>query len=111
MVYSKQEDKHEPSSDAPTSVSVLGSSSTSGARMQRQIQVSGTWSGLVTLLTFSDSIEHEFKLSPEERYLMRLVVEEIASNIIKYGYSESHTGPIQLECRYHNDTLQLIIRD
>lgn len=79
--------------------------------MQQQIEVPGEWGSIATLLAFSDSVEARLPLTPDQSYLMRLVIEEIATNIVKYGYSDADRGVIQLTCACEGGTLRVCIRD
>lgn len=79
--------------------------------MRKQIEVPAEWASLATLLAFSDSVEACTPLSPDQGYLLRLVIEEIATNIIKYGYSDLPRGTIQVACQCDTKTLSITIRD
>ncbi len=79
--------------------------------MQQQIEVPGDWGHIATLMAFTDSVEQVLPLSDDQRYLLRLVIEEIATNIVKYGYSDGDRGTIQLTCTCQDDTLLVRIRD
>lgn len=79
--------------------------------MRQQIEVPAEWANLATLLAFSDSFEASAQLSLDQAYLLRLVIEEIATNIIKYGYADQPRGPIQVSCQYASTTLSICIRD
>lgn len=79
--------------------------------MKQQIEVPGEWDSLATLLAFTDTVEAGLPLSADQSYLMRLVIEEIATNIIKYGYSEATRDVIQLSCDCEGDLLRVTIRD
>lgn len=79
--------------------------------MRQQIEVPGEWASIPTLLAFTDSLEACEILSPEQCYLLRLVIEEITTNIVKYGYTEQHRGPIQVTCQYDAPHLAITIRD
>jgi anti-sigma regulatory factor (Ser/Thr protein kinase) len=79
--------------------------------MKQQIEVPGEWDSLATLMAFTDSVETRLPLSADQSYLMRLVIEEIATNIVKYGYSETARDVIQLTCFCDGDLLKIVIRD
>lgn len=79
--------------------------------MQQSIEVPADWDSIATLMAFTDSVEHCLPLTEEQSYLMRLVIEEIATNIVKYGYSDANRDVIQLACSCNDGTLQVIIRD
>jgi anti-sigma regulatory factor (Ser/Thr protein kinase) len=42
---------------------------------------------------------------------MRLAIEEIATNIIKYSYAPADPGPIQVVCACQGGDLRITIRD
>lgn len=79
--------------------------------MKQQIEVPGDWDSLATLMAFTDSVETLLPLSAQQSYLLRLVIEEIASNIVKYGYSDAQRDVIQLSCSCEQNLLRVIIRD
>ena len=79
--------------------------------MKQQIEVPGEWDSIATLLAFTDSVEAGLPLSAEQSYLMRLVIEEIATNIVKYGYTDATRDVIQLTCVCEGDLLRVTIRD
>lgn len=79
--------------------------------MQRQISVFADWNAIPTLLAFSDALEADWQLSHDYVYLLRLVIEEVATNIIKYGYDDNNRDQIYLSCQYDQGTLTITIRD
>ncbi len=79
--------------------------------MQQSIEVFADWASIATLMAFTDGVEGHMPLTADQSYLMRLVIEEIATNIVKYGYSDAHRDVIQLACAYQDETLRITIRD
>lgn len=79
--------------------------------MKQQIEVPGEWASIATLMAFADGVEARLPLSPDQCYLLRLVIEEIATNIVKYGYDDGARESIQLACVSDRDTLCVTIRD
>jgi len=79
--------------------------------MKQQIEVPGDWDAIATLVAFTDSVEACQPLSQPQSYLMRLVIEEIATNIVKYGYDDANRDIIQLTCSCEGGTLRVTIRD
>ncbi len=79
--------------------------------MDQQIEVPAEWASIEPLMAFTDAVEHCLPLSTEQSFLLRLVVEEIATNIIKYGYPSDMPGVIQIACQCDNGTLRVVIRD
>jgi serine phosphatase RsbU (regulator of sigma subunit)/anti-sigma regulatory factor (Ser/Thr protein kinase) len=62
-------------------------------------------------LAFSDTLEADWQLPHDYVYLLRLVIEEVATNIVKYGYDDQNRDQIQLSCQYEQGVLTIIIRD
>src|SRR6187399_3634385 len=79
--------------------------------MNQSIEVPASHAGVLRLIAFADEIEQRDQLSFDQNYLLRLVIEEIATNIVKYGYPPDAPGVIQLQCVYEASSLQVIIRD
>lgn len=79
--------------------------------MEHCIEVSASWDNIPRMIDFADQIVGSLSLSEDQDYVMRLVIEEIATNIIKYGYEENSQGVIQLNCTMNNGALHVIIRD
>jgi anti-sigma regulatory factor (Ser/Thr protein kinase) len=79
--------------------------------MNQCIEVPARHDGVLRLIAFADQIEQTQALSFDQSYLLRLVIEEIATNIVKYGYTADEAGVIQLECSCDDGVLQVIIRD
>lgn len=79
--------------------------------MQRQIEVFADQNAISSLLAFSDELEASWHLPPDYGYLLRLVIEEVATNIVKYGYHDHNRDQIQLVCEYEQGVLTITIRD
>ena len=79
--------------------------------MNQCIEVPASHAGVLRLIAFADEVEQHNPLSFDQSYLLRLVIEEIATNIVKYGYPQDTPGVIQLQCVYANGQLRVIIRD
>jgi anti-sigma regulatory factor (Ser/Thr protein kinase) len=79
--------------------------------MKQQIEVPGDWPGVAALMEFCDAVEQRLPLTADQSYLMRLAVEEIATNIVKYGYGDAARGVIQVSCAVDDGNLQVSIRD
>jgi anti-sigma regulatory factor (Ser/Thr protein kinase) len=76
-----------------------------------QIELPGAWTSLPALSAFVDEVERALPLSDAQRYVLRLVVEEIVTNIIKYGYDDARRDVIRVACSYDDRTLTLCIAD
>jgi phosphoserine phosphatase RsbU/P len=74
------------------------------------IEVPADWANTAQLTQFADQLEQGGLLAADQIYLLRMVIEEIATNIIKYGYADT-TGVIQLSCVINQDVLTIRIRD
>jgi anti-sigma regulatory factor (Ser/Thr protein kinase) len=79
--------------------------------MSQSIEVVAVPESIPRLMAFSSDAEHALALSAEQGYLMRLTIEEIATNIIKYGYTPGPPWPIQVICGYEHRQLKVTIRD
>ena len=79
--------------------------------MTQSIEVLAVPENIPELIAFSDVVEHALSLSIEQSYLMRLAIEEIGTNIIKYSYRAESPGPIQIACVCREEELRVIIRD
>ena len=79
--------------------------------MNQCIEVPASHAGVLRLIAFADEVEQRDPLSFDQSYLLRLVIEEIATNIVKYGYPQDAPGVIQLQCVYDDGLLRVIIRD
>ena len=79
--------------------------------MKQQIEVPGEWGGVAALMEFCDRVELTLPLTAEQRYLMRLAIEEIATNVVKYGYDDATRDVIQVACSCENNELRVSIRD
>ncbi len=80
--------------------------------MEQSIEISAEWENISRLIEFADEIVGKMALSEDQDYVMRLVIEEVATNIIKYGYDEGAQGAIKLTCTTREDgTLHIYIRD
>lgn len=76
-----------------------------------QIEVPATWEQIEHLMAFNAEVEQTLRLTADQSYLLHLVVEEIATNIVKYGYPSAELGVIQLNCTCDDDILRIVIRD
>jgi anti-sigma regulatory factor (Ser/Thr protein kinase) len=47
----------------------------------------------------------------QARYAIRLAVEEIAVNVISYGYPDREPGPIELSLAWDEDQMTIVIED
>ncbi|MDZ4717778.1 MAG: SpoIIE family protein phosphatase [Roseiflexaceae bacterium] len=78
--------------------------------MMNEIEVPADWASVEQLTAFADTLEQEHTLSEDQAYLLRMVIEEIATNIIKYGYTQG-PGVIRLACGMNDGTLVIAIHD
>jgi anti-sigma regulatory factor (Ser/Thr protein kinase) len=81
--------------------------------MPQQIEVPARWEAIAALMAFCDQVEQDLPLSPEQGYLLRLTVEEIATNLIKYGYPDPPPpdAVIQVQCAYAAGAVRITVRD
>jgi len=79
--------------------------------MNQSIEAPASQAGVLRMIAFADEVEQYNQLSLERSYMLRLVIEEIGTNIVKYGYPQDAPGVIQLQCAYDKGLLRVIIRD
>ena len=79
--------------------------------MNQCIEVPATHDGVLRLIAFADEVEQREPLSFDQSYLLRLVIEEIATNIVKYGYQHDAPGVIQLRYTHQHGVLRVVMRD
>ena len=79
--------------------------------MSQSIEVPASHDGVLRLIAFADQVEQHDALSFDQGYFLRLVVEEIATNIVKYGYQPGAPGLIQLQYSHEHGMLRVVIRD
>lgn len=79
--------------------------------MEQRIEVPAEWSSIERLIAFTDEIESGLSLSDDQGYLLRLVIEEVATNIVKYGYADLPPGTMQLRCACEGGILSITFRD
>jgi serine phosphatase RsbU (regulator of sigma subunit)/anti-sigma regulatory factor (Ser/Thr protein kinase) len=75
-----------------------------------EIEVPAEWDSIGQLIAFADTLESRHTLSEDQAYLLRMVIEEIATNTIKYAYPEGR-GSIRLACGVHDGMLTITIQD
>jgi len=79
--------------------------------MNHHVEVLANHDGVLRLIAFAEDIEQHEPLSFDQGYLLRLVIEEIATNIVKYGYAPDAPGVIRLQYSLEHGTLRIVIRD
>src|SRR5262245_45214472 len=79
--------------------------------MNQCIEVPADHQGVLRLIAFADEVERTATLSFDQHYLMRLVIEEIATNIVKYGYEQGQDGVIQFRYTHDASVLRMVICD
>jgi anti-sigma regulatory factor (Ser/Thr protein kinase) len=79
--------------------------------MSQQIEVPGDWNSIAALMAFVDEVEAALPLSAAQAYVLRLVVEEIATNVVKYGYADGRRGSIRLACSLSEGVLRITLGD
>jgi anti-sigma regulatory factor (Ser/Thr protein kinase) len=75
------------------------------------LEVPAEYDSLARLAAWSDAVEVRLPLTFDQAYLMRLAIEEIATNMIKYGYAPGAAGPIQVRCECADGLLRVVVRD
>jgi anti-sigma regulatory factor (Ser/Thr protein kinase) len=79
--------------------------------MDQGIEVPASHDGVLRLIAFADQVEQHDRLSFDQNYMLRLVIEEIATNVVKHGYGQDTQGIIQLQYAYERGVLRVIFRD
>lgn len=79
--------------------------------MEECIEVTATWENIHRLISFVDDLELKWSLTHDQAYIVRLVIEEMTTNIVKYGYNADPAGRIIVCCACEGDTLRITIRD
>lgn len=76
------------------------------------ITVPGTLDSLVPIREFVDRAVALAGIESKPGYRLRLAVDEIATNIVNYGYEKSGlAGDVKLEARIDDDTLTITLED
>jgi phosphoserine phosphatase RsbU/P len=79
--------------------------------MQRAITVPARWGSLPALTAFADAIERDEALATDQLYLLRLALEEVVTNLLKYGQAQADDATIGIVCRVDDGALTITIRD
>ncbi|OFX66880.1 MAG: hypothetical protein A2X12_04825 [Bacteroidetes bacterium GWE2_29_8] len=64
-----------------------------------------------TLVSFVDELAEQWNIPMKNVFNINLALEEIVSNTIFYGYSDSETHSIEIEFANHVDYIQIKITD
>lgn len=76
------------------------------------LTVPGTLDSLAPIREFVDRAVSLAGIESRAGYRLRLAVDEIATNIVNYGYQQSgRSGDIRLEARIDDDTLTIVVED
>ncbi|WP_017294957.1 ATP-binding protein [Geminocystis herdmanii] len=80
--------------------------------MLEKMTVSATLDSLKTITEFVVNSAKSANLEKKKIYKLRLAIDELATNIISYGYAESNaTGDIILECQITENSIEFKIID
>jgi|APFre7841882724_1041349.scaffolds.fasta_scaffold00236_18 anti-sigma regulatory factor (Ser/Thr protein kinase) len=71
----------------------------------------GTAEHLPAFLDFIDNACRGAGVDEDASMALRLAVEEVCLNLIRYGYADASPGPIALEFRVEDDAIRLTVRD
>ena len=63
------------------------------------------------LQAFAQQVAQEVQLDEENQFRINLMMEEVVSNIILYGYPDGKSDEIQIETRIENNFIHLKISD
>src|SRR4051812_4178783 len=76
------------------------------------LSVQGTLDALGTVGQYVMAAAEEAGLEKSDAYKLRLAVDEIVTNIMVHGYTESGTtGPVELRTEIKDGALNLIVED
>ena len=76
------------------------------------LRLPGTLDSLARIRDYVDRAAVEAGLEKKARYRLRLAVDEIATNIITYGYEEAGlSGDITIGANIEGDTLTVVLED
>lgn len=75
------------------------------------LQIRGNMDELPRLMAFIEESGRTLKLPPDASYAYQLAVEEICTNLIKYGYGAENDGLIDVTCRCQPGQMEITIRD
>jgi serine/threonine-protein kinase RsbW len=80
--------------------------------MIEKLTVSATLDSLRTIAEYVAKVANLANLEKKAMYKLRLAIDELATNIINYGYSEENlTGDILLESEVSDEMIVIKIRD
>lgn len=80
--------------------------------MIEKLTVSATLDSLRTIAEYVAKVANLANLEKKAMYKLRLAIDELATNIINYGYSEENlTGDILLESEISDEVITIKIRD
>jgi serine/threonine-protein kinase RsbW len=71
----------------------------------------GTLENLPRFLRFIDDVCDRIDADEGTKYALRLVVEEVCTNLIVYGYKDRPAGPIEVVAVDDDDRVTLVIQD
>lgn len=74
------------------------------------MELPGNLDSLKTIRDYVMAEAAQFGLGQQAAYRLALAVDEIATNIINYGY-EGRGGPIRLTSDVHHDRLRIVLED
>jgi serine/threonine-protein kinase RsbW len=80
--------------------------------MIEKLTVSATLNSLKTIAEYVVKVANLANLEKKAMYKLRLAIDELATNIINYAYTENNgVGDISLESEISNDMIVIKIRD
>lgn len=71
----------------------------------------GTLENLPRFLHFIEDVCERIEASADIKYALHLAVEEVCTNLIRYGYRGRPPGPIEVAVHDERDRVTIVIRD
>ncbi|MFA7626685.1 MAG: ATP-binding protein [Candidatus Kapaibacterium sp.] len=78
---------------------------------ERKFSIANNTKSLENLHYLVETSCEDFNISNDSRFKIHLIVEEILSNTIKYGYNPYRSDEIEVEIHDYNTTVKIIIKD
>ena len=75
------------------------------------LRLDGGPDALQALMTFVESSAEAFDLPKDVSYAYQLAIEEIVTNLMKYGYGARGQGPIEVRCQCWPGKVEILVRD
>ncbi len=78
---------------------------------EKQIDIVNRMDELNRVDAFTQDLAEQWKLPPADTHKINLVLEEIITNIIKYGFDDNRQHHINIIAAFENDTVKIRVQD